>query len=127
MIKNFEHLMELAKAKNSKKVAVVAADDLEVLEVISKAEELNLAEFILLGDVSKMNRIIEDNSLIIKSEMIDENDHKKAADLAADLVVQGRAGAMMKGMLHSSIFLKAILNKEKGLNTGRHITQISVM
>lgn len=127
MIKNFEHLVELAKAKNSKKVAVVAADELEVLEVISRAEELNLAEFILLGDVAKMNRIIEDNSLIIKSEMIDENDHKKAADLAADLVVQGRAGAMMKGMLHSSIFLKAILNKEKGLNTGRHITQISVM
>lgn len=127
MIKNFEHLMELAKIKNSKKVAVVSADDLEVLEVISKAEELNLAEFILVGDEAKMKRIIEDNDLSIMSETVDEKDHKKAADLAVDLVVQGRAGALMKGMLHSSVFLKAILNKEKGLNTGKHITQISVL
>ncbi len=59
MIKNFEHLLELAKQKESKKIAVVAADDLEVLEVISKAEELNLAEFILIGDMNKMKKIIK--------------------------------------------------------------------
>lgn len=127
MIKNFEHLLELAKQKESKKIAVVAADDLEVLEVISKAEELNLAEFILIGDMNKMKKIIEENSLNIKSELADERDHKKAADLAVDLIVQGKAGSLMKGMLHSSVFLKAILNKEKGLNTGKHITQISVL
>lgn len=127
MIKSFGHLMELAIEKDSKKVAVVAADDLEVLEVIAKAEELNLADFILIGDVSKINEIIKENKLIIKSEVADEKDHKKAADLAVDLVVQGKAGALMKGMLHSSVFLKAILNKEKGLNTGKHITQISVL
>ncbi len=127
MIKSFEHLIQLAKEKKSNKIVVVAADDLEVLEVIAKAEELNLAEFILVGDVSKMKNIIEENRLNIKSEMENENDHKKAADLAVDMVVQGRAGALMKGMLHSSVFLKAILNKEKGLNTGRHITQISVL
>jgi phosphate butyryltransferase len=127
MIKNFEHLMELAKAKDSKKVAVVAADDLEVLEVIVKAEEINLADFILVGDANKIKKIIEDNGLNIKSEIEDEKDHKKAADLAVDLVVQGRAGVLMKGMLHSSVFLKAILNKEKGLHTGKHITQISVL
>lgn len=127
MIKSFEHLMELAKEKDSKKVAVVAADDLEVLEVIAKAEEINLANFILVGDASKIKKIIEENKLNIKSEVVDESNHKKAADMAVDLVVQGRAGALMKGMLHSSVFLKAILNKEKGLNTGKHITQISVL
>jgi len=126
-VKNFEHLIELARQKSSKKVAVVAADDLDVLEVISKAEEINLAEFILIGDVCRMNKIIEENMLKITAEMVDEKDHKKAADLAVDLVVQGKAGALMKGMLHSSVFLKAILNKEKGLNIGKHITQISIL
>lgn len=126
-IKNFKHLIELAKEKQSKKIAVVAADDLGVLQVISKAEELGLADFILIGDVSKMKRIINDNAINIKSEMKDEKDNKKAAELAVDLVVQGSAGSLMKGMLHTSVFLKAILNKEKGLNTGKHITQISVL
>ncbi len=30
-------------------------------------------------------------------------------------------------MLHSSVFLKAVLNKEKSLNVGKHITQISIL
>lgn len=126
-VKNFEHLMELARERKSNKIAVVAADDLEVLEVIAKAEEINLAEFILIGDAAKIKKIIEDKCWKLKSEIVDEKDHNKAADLAVDLVVQGKAGTLMKGMIHSSIFLKAILNKEKGLNTGKHITQISVL
>lgn len=58
---------------------------------------------------------------------MNEPDHTKAAQKAVELVVSGQAGTLMKGMLHSSVFLKAILNKEKGLNTGRHITQVSLM
>lgn len=129
MINNFKHLLKLAKEKEkeSNKIAVVAADDIEILEVIAKAEELNLADFILVGDADKIRIIIKENGLNIKSKVEDEKDHKKAADLAVDLVVKGRAGALMKGMLHSSIFLKAILNKEKGLNIGKHITQISIL
>jgi phosphate butyryltransferase len=127
MIKNFKHLLELAKEKESNKIAVVAADDIEILDVIAKAEELNLADFILVGDAGKIRKIIEERGINIKSEVVDEKDHKKAADLAADLVEMGRAGALMKGMLHSSVFLKSILNKEKGLNTGKHITQISIL
>ena len=127
MIKNFKHLLELAKEKESNKIAVVAADDIEILDVIAKAEELNLADFILVGDADKIKKIIEERGINIKSEVVDEKDHKKAADLAADLVEMGRAGALMKGMLHSSVFLKSILNKEKGLNTGKHITQISIL
>ncbi|WP_312812535.1 bifunctional enoyl-CoA hydratase/phosphate acetyltransferase [Sedimentibacter sp.] len=126
-IKTFNHLMELAKAKQAKKIAVAAADDIEVLEVIERAESLNLAEFILVGDFSKIENINKEKGWNLKSEVIDEKDHNKAADKAVDLVVNGQAGALMKGMLHSSVFLKAILNKEKGLNTGKHITQISVL
>lgn len=126
-IKNFEHLMEMAKAKQAKKIAVVAADDAEVLEVIERAESINLAEFILIGDSVKIENIIKENEWNLRAQIVDEKDHKKAADKAVDLVVNGQAGTLMKGMIHSSVFLKAILNKEKGLNTGKHITQISVM
>ena len=126
-IKNFNQLMELAIKKESKKIAVVAADDLSILEVIEKAEGMNLAEFILIGNEVEIKRLISENDLNIKSEIMNEGDHKKAADLAVDLVVQGKAGTLMKGMLHSSVFLRAILNKEKGLNTGKHITQVSVL
>lgn len=126
-IRNFNHLIELAKEKQAKKIAVVAADDAEVLEVIERAESINLSEFILIGDAAKIENIVKEKGWNIKAEIIDEKDHKKAADKAVDLIINGQAGTLMKGMLHSSVFLKAILNKEKGLNTGKHITQISVL
>lgn len=126
-IKNFDQLIEASIIKKTKKIAVVAGEDLGILQVIAKAEEVGLAEFIIIGDETEIESIIRSNSLIIKSRVINEADHKKAADVAVDLVVSGEAGTLMKGMLHSSVFLKAILNKEKGLNTGKHITQISIM
>ena len=126
-VKNFEHLMDLVKYKHAKKIAVAAAADAEVLEVVERAESIKLAEFILIGDAAKIKNIIKDKGWNLKAEIIDEKDHKKAAERAVDLVVNGQAGTLMKGMLHTSVFLKAILNKEKGLNTGKHITQISIL
>lgn len=126
-IKNFKQLMDLSIERESKTIAVVSPEDLEVLEVIEKAEELNLANFLLVGNLIRIEEIIEENNLNIQSKIIDENDHKKAADLAVELVAQGKASTVMKGMLHSSTFLKAVLNKEKTLNIGKHITQISVL
>ena len=126
-IKNFKQLMDLSVERESKIIAVASPEDSEVLEVIQKAQEINLANFILVGDSIKIRQIIKENNLNIKSEIIDAKEHKKAADLAVDLVAQGKASTVMKGMLHSSIFLKAVLNKEKTLNEGKHITQISVL
>jgi len=126
-VKNFKQLMDLSIERESKTIAVVSPEDLEVLEVIQKAEEINLANFILVGDSIKIEQIIKENNLNIKSELVDEKDHKKASDLAVDLVAQGKAATVMKGMLHSSTFLKAVLNKEKTLNVGKHITQISIL
>lgn len=125
-IQNLAQLLTAAKEKEKKKIAVVAAEDLDTLIVIEKALAERLAEFILIGDESEIKSIIKEHKMAIKVEIYHEPDHKKAADLAVDLVVSGKAGALMKGSIHSNIFLKAILNKEKGLNTGRHITQISI-
>lgn len=127
MVKNFVDLMELAQQKESPKIAVVAADDADTLTVVARAEAANLAEFILVGDAAKIKDIVADAKLSLRAEVRNEPDHRKAADLGVDLVCNREADVIMKGMLHSSVFLKALLNKEKGLNTGRHITQISVM
>lgn len=127
VVKNFKQLMGLAIEGESKTISVVSPEDLEILEVVARAEELNLANFILVGEKNKMEYIIKENGLNIKAEFFDEKDHKKAADIAVDLVAQGKATTVMKGMIHSSIFLKAVLNKEKTLNVGKHISQISII
>lgn len=126
MINNFKELLENVKKFPAKTIAVASAGDIDVINSAMKAYELNLANFILIGSKSKINEIAELNGKKIEFEIVDEPDHKKAADKAVALVKEGKASAIMKGLLHTGLFLKSVLDKEKGLNTGRQITQVSV-
>lgn len=125
-IKNFDHLMELAKEKEKKKIVVAAAEGWEFLNLVYEAEKMELAEFILIGNKAKIEEILEEKEISIKTEVIDEKDHKKAAELAVQLVRDGKAGVIMKGMLHTSVILRAVLDKEKGLHAGQHISQCTL-
>ncbi|MCC9296667.1 bifunctional enoyl-CoA hydratase/phosphate acetyltransferase [Clostridium sp. WLY-B-L2] len=126
MIKNLNHLMEQVGLKEKKKIAVAAAEDLDVLEIVEKATELKLGQFILVGDKEKIEEIATKNKKRIRCEIIDEPDNKKAAEKAVEFVIKGEADTIMKGLLHTGTFLKAVLNKEKGLNVGKMVSQISL-
>ena len=126
MIKDLKDLIEQVKSREKRKIVVAAAEDLDVLEVVEEVKKLELAEFILVGDKEKIEKIAADNNKKLLCEVIHETDHKKAAEKAVELVVKGEAGAIMKGLLHTGTFLKAVLNKEKGLNRGKLVSQISV-
>ena len=58
--------------------------------------------------------------------IIDEPDTAKAALRAVELVSTGRADMLMKGLIDTKTFLKAVLNKEVGLRTGSLITHVGV-
>lgn len=126
MLKSLEDLLIQVKNREKKKVAVAVAEDLDILKLVSMATEDDLAEFVLIGDEEAIKKIIKDENLDVTSEIINEIDHKKAAELVVKMVKDGQVEAIMKGMLHTSTFLRAVLNKEVGLNKGKLISQISV-
>lgn len=127
MIQSFDHLLKEVIKSPKKTVAVVSADDLDTLAVVAEAEEKGMAGFVLVGDEEKILAITREHALKLEARIIHQPDHRLAAETAVRLVREGQADALMKGMLHSSVFLKAVLNKEQGLNAGKHVTQISVM
>lgn len=126
MIKNFEDLLDQVKSNKKKKIVVAAAEDIEVLEVVEQINKLGLAEFILIGDKERIEKIATENNKNIEAKIINEADHKNAAEKAVEMIINGQADVIMKGLLHTGVFLKAILNKEKGINLGKQISQISV-
>lgn len=127
MIQSFDQLLQEVANKKRRTIAVAAAEDADTLGVVAQAEQSGIADFILIGDQNKIAVLLQKDGLQVRAPVRHEPDHKAAADLAVQLVSQGQAHTLMKGMLHSSLFLKALLNKEAGLNTGRHVTQISVL
>jgi len=127
MIKSFDEIMEKVKKQKRKKIVVAAAQDEPVLEAVRDAVSEGFVEAILVGDKEKIELIAHKINFDVNDlEIIDEVDNTKAALKAVELVSTGKADMLMKGLLETSTILKAVLNKEIGLRTGRLMSHVAV-
>jgi phosphate butyryltransferase len=127
MINNFDEVLSMAQSQSTKKVAVAVAQDKPVLEAIKDACEIGLVEAVLVGNKDKIEEVAREiNMDLSKLEIIHEADAAKAALIAVELVSTGKADMVMKGLVDTANFLRAVLNKEKGLRTGKLMSHVAV-
>lgn len=127
MIQKLEMLETLIIDKPKGRVAIAAAHDDNVLSSIKEVHEKGFIDPILIGDKEKIFRIAEQIDLdISKMNIIKEVDDGKSARLAVDIINNKEADILMKGYLHTSQLLRAVLEKEHGLRTGNVISHVSV-
>lgn len=122
-------LDELLKINNQKKMklVVVAAQDREVLKAVLDAQGLNIIEPILVGDRDKIEEILNKENIDFENiEIIHEENLEKSAELSVKLINQGEADFLMKGLVDTSILMKAVLNKEWGLRTDSLLSHLMV-
>lgn len=114
---SFDELKNAIRAASIQKtIAVAAAHDEEVLECAVQAKKERLADFILIGNTKKIQNILISLGESPSSwKLIEEPDDARAAARAAELAAEKKADALMKGLLHTSVFLRALFNKEYGL------------
>ena len=120
-VKSFDEL--IARVKNSGKkfrVAVANAGEAHTLEAVSIACKEGIISPVLVGDRGEILRILSQMEEPFKYEdIVDASGAPEAAAKAVELVAQGKADFLMKGKMDTSVLLKAVVNKETGLNTGR--------
>lgn len=127
MVKTLDELIELATKKDKKTLSVAVAQDNIVLKAVVEAVKLNIVDAILVGDEEKIVEIaLKENLLLQDIRIINEKDILKAAAKAVDLVTNGEAHFIMKGMLATSDLLKAVLNKEAGLRGRSLLSHVMV-
>lgn len=127
MIKNFQEVMEIARKRGPKIISVACAQDPEVLLAVNAARKEGIADAILVGDQEKIVKIgTELNIDVNQFEIIDSKDLAEASLKAVELVSSGRAHMVMKGLVDTSIILKAVLNAEVGLRTGNVLSHVAV-
>lgn len=127
MIKKFAEIIKTAQTKGPKTIAVAVAQDLEVLLAVKTAKELGIADAILIGDSAAIRRIAQTNHLAIDSfQLIDVQDNVEACRTAVRLVAKGEAQALMKGLIDTSVLLKAVLDKEFRLRTKNVLSHVAV-
>jgi phosphate butyryltransferase len=126
-LKCLDDLFEAVQGRAIKKIAVAVPEEASVIKLVKQARELGFADFILVGDEAGIKELLEIQGLNWRTfEIYDEKDHRLAAEKAVALVVEKRADVVMKGELHTATFLKALLNKDKGLRTGNLVSEITL-
>jgi phosphate butyryltransferase len=126
--RHFEALLDLARPLPPLVTAVVAPEEANSLGGAVKAALESIITPILIGDPVKIATAAREIGADLSPfEVIGEPDHGLAAKLACDLVNAGRAGAVMKGHLHTDDLLRPMLDKVGGLRVGRRFTHVFVM
>ncbi|NOY50037.1 MAG: bifunctional enoyl-CoA hydratase/phosphate acetyltransferase [Chlorobi bacterium] len=127
MIRHLSQLVDLAKDKRRRKVAVAAAGDHHVLEAIKNAREEGIIEPVLIGDTEKIKNISREIKFDLDGvEIIEEKDNFRASLAATKLIGEGGAEILMKGLVSSGILLKAVLDKEYGLRKGTILSHVAL-
>lgn len=126
-MKSFDELYDKVKAFPKARVAVANAVDASVLEAVVRADAEGIADAVLVGDEAEIRRIADEHSIDISiTEIVHAPDELAAAARAVELVRSGEAGILMKGYIHTDDFLRALLDKEKGLRTRALMSHIFI-
>lgn len=127
-IHNFEEMEKFVLQHDKKKIAVACAHDDVTLEAVLAAVDKGVADTVLIGKKAEITALLEKAGKPSKTfQVIDEQDDRAAIDLAVAMVKRGEADIPMKGLMHTSTFMRGILDKQTGLlRPGELLSQASV-
>ncbi len=127
-MKSIQDIIKNAQLLEKKKMVVAVAQDEHVLEAVHMAKEAGIVEAVLVGDQKSILSILSKLKIIASQyEIVDIADPFLACEYAVKMISQQKADILMKGLVDTSIILRAALDKEFGLRTPNRISHVSVM
>ena len=125
---SFDEILRFAGELPSRAVmAVAAAADPHSLEAALEARRAGIAEPLLVGDRGAILSLLEGLGESVPDEdIIDASGSAEAAARAVALVREGRASFLLKGGLDTSVLLRAVVDKERGLSRGRLMSHFTI-
>jgi Phosphotransacetylase len=130
-ITKLEQIFDVVRSKGKKRLVAAFANDAHTIGAVSMAIDMGIIDGILVGDEATIKKVCEEEKIDIKKfRIVQEADEMKAAAMAVELINKGEGDILMKGLVSSDKYMKAILNKEKGLLPPKavlsHVTAIEV-
>lgn len=115
-ITKLDHIVEYVKANPKKRLIAAYANDEHTIEAVNHAVDMGIIDATLVGDESVIKKVCETLGIDSgKFRIINEPVDTKAAARSCDLINEGEGDILMKGLLSTDKYMRAILNKERGL------------
>ena len=128
--KNFDQLIERVRAgKNEKKiVAVMAAEDSHTLEAVCQAAKVGVVEALLIGDIAKIRKQLELlNECPGDYTLVHAESKEDVVVKAAQLVNDGHAHFLMKGLIQTGDMMKTLLSEKCGFRTDTQMSHLGIV
>ncbi len=128
-INSLDELLRAVKDRPRKRLVVAWANDAHTLEAVHAAVEAGLVEALLVGDEAVMKQVCQEHHLPQECfRLIHAATDSEAATRAVAMIRSGEADLLMKGLLSTDKYMRAILNKEQGLlDPGAILSHVTVM
>lgn len=117
MITSLRQMAESVRSSGIKrKIAVAWAQDPNTIGSLFRAVNEGFAEALMIGRREQMISTCRETGVDpARFTLIDADDDKSAAEMAVAMTRSGEADIVMKGLVGTDKFLKAVMDKEKGL------------
>lgn len=117
MITSLRQMAEVVRSSGSRqKIAVAWAQDPNTVGSLYRAVSEGFAEAIMIGNRDRIISTCRETGADPEVfTIIDSADEKSAAEMAVSLTRSGEADIVMKGLVGTDKFLRAVMDKEKGL------------
>ena len=114
-----DQVIELVKTRPQKRLIAAYANDAHTIEAVHNAVKMGIVKATLVGDEATIKEVCKANNIDVNDfTIVQEADENKAAAKACELINNGEGDILMKGLLSTDKYMRAILNKERGLMPG---------
>jgi len=131
IVTKLDQLFEILRSKTKKRLVAAFANDAHTIEAVSMAIDMGIVDGVLVGDEATIKKVCAEHKIDpSKFRIVQEADEMKAATKAVELINKGEGDVLMKGLVSSDKYMRAILNKETGLMPPKailtHVTVVQV-
>jgi phosphate butyryltransferase len=128
VLNSLDQVLEIAKSKPARRIVVAAAADEHALAAVHMAMKDDIVSPILVGDEKAIEKISKETGFPVKNaEIISENNPIEACRIAVNMIREGEAKILMKGLVGTADLLRIILNRESGIGRGVTMTHAALI
>jgi len=122
-------LFETVKTDATPTVAVASGEDPDTILAIARAVKENIVKALLVGNKKAIEKVIQEKGIDgALFQIAHKPDDVSAAKEAVRLVREKQADMLMKGLVKTTTYMKAVLDKKEGLlPKGGLLSHIAVM
>ncbi len=128
-VKVLDDLITLAQSRPRKRLVVAFGQDPNTIGAVQKAVEMKIVDATLVGDQEEIISLCKKHSIDPGIfEIVHVPDETESGNVSVQMIHEGKADMIMKGLISTDKYMRSILNKEFGmLKPGATLSHVSVI